>query len=132
MSRSLTRFLPGIVTGGLYDPVVEIVRWQGSGDLQAAARANCYVVVPPDREFIADLEDSLDRNYKRWSAVRSGLGDAGGALDNEVERQLTRVAKLMCQDLTSILDFLREMHKAELEDHYSRYRYICARLHAAP
>ncbi len=85
----------------------------------------------PDREFIADLEDSLDRNYKRWSAVRSGLGDAGGALDDEVERQLTRVAKLMCRDLTSILDFLREMHKAELEDHYSRYRYICTRLHAA-
>lgn len=85
----------------------------------------------PDREFIADLEDSLDRNYKRWSAVRSGLGDAGGALDDEVERQLARVAKLMCSDLTSILDFLRSMHKYELEDHYARYRYICARLHAA-
>lgn len=83
-----------------------------------------------DREFIADLEDSLDRNYKRWSAVRRGLGDAGGALDDEVERQLTRVAKLMCNDLTSILDFIRQMHKAELEDHYARYRYICTRLHA--
>jgi hypothetical protein len=85
----------------------------------------------PDRKFIADLEDSLDRNYKRWRAVRSGLGDAGGALDEEVERQLERVARLMCKDLTSILDFLRTMHKAELEDHYSRYRFICARLHAA-
>lgn len=72
----------------------------------------------PDREFIADLEDSLDRNYKRWSVVRSGLGDAGGALDDEVERQLARVARLMCKDLTSILDFLRSMHKYELEDHY--------------
>lgn len=49
----LTRFLPAVLTGGLYDPMVEIVPWQGSGDLQAAARANCYVVVPPDREFIA-------------------------------------------------------------------------------
>jgi molybdopterin molybdotransferase len=49
----LTRFLPAVVTGGLYDPVVEIVPWQGSGDLQAAARSNCYVVAPPDREFIA-------------------------------------------------------------------------------
>lgn len=84
---------------------------------------------PQDREFIADLEDSLERNYKRWSAVRRGLGDAGGALDDEVERQITRVAKLMCQDLTSILDFLRQMHKVELEDHYARYRYICTRLH---
>jgi hypothetical protein len=84
-----------------------------------------------DREFIADLEDSLERNYKRWSAIRKGLGDAGGALDDEVERQLTRVAKLMCHDLTSILNFLRQMHKFELEDHYGRYRYICERLHAA-
>jgi hypothetical protein len=45
-----------------------------------------------DLEFIADLEDSLDRNYKRWSSVRKGLGDAGGALDSEVENQLNRIA----------------------------------------
>ena len=48
----LTRFLPAILSGGLYDPQVEVVAWQGSGDLQASARANCYVVVPPDRESI--------------------------------------------------------------------------------
>lgn len=84
-----------------------------------------------DREFIADLEDSLERNYKRWSVVRRGLGDASGALDDEVERQLARIAKLMCQDLTSILNFLRQMHKYELEDHYARYRFICERLQGA-
>lgn len=82
-----------------------------------------------DREFIADLEDSLEKNYKRWSDLRRGLGDAGGALDDEIGRQLSRVAKLMCDDLTNILDFLRQMHKVELEDHYARYRYICTRLH---
>jgi len=49
----LTRFLPAVLSGGLFDPVVEIAPWQGSGDLQAAARANCYVVVPPDRELLA-------------------------------------------------------------------------------
>ena len=101
------------------------------GSLSIIGPADLDRLPEPDREFIADLEDSLGRNYKRWSAVRSALGDAGGALDDEVERQLARVAKLMCKDLTSILDFLRLMHKAELEDHYSRYRYICARLHAA-
>jgi len=82
------------------------------------------------REFIADLEDSLDRNYKRWSSVRKTLGDAGGALDGEVQAQLARIAKLMCQDLNAILDFLRDMHKAELEDHFLRYRFICAKLQA--
>lgn len=46
----LTRFLPAALTGGLNDPEVEIVPWQGSGDMLAAARANCYLVVPPDRE----------------------------------------------------------------------------------
>jgi molybdopterin molybdotransferase len=49
----LTRFLPALLSGGLYDPVVEIVPWQGSGDLAAAARANCYFVVPPQQDFIA-------------------------------------------------------------------------------
>jgi molybdopterin molybdotransferase len=48
----LTRFLPGLLRGDLFQPEVEIVPWQGSGDIQAAARANCYVVVPPDRESI--------------------------------------------------------------------------------
>ncbi|HWG86478.1 MAG TPA: hypothetical protein VN679_01765, partial [Candidatus Acidoferrales bacterium] len=52
----LTRFLPAILEGGLYDPVVEIVPWQGSGDLLAASRANCYLVVPPERESIAEGE----------------------------------------------------------------------------
>ncbi|HEY4901186.1 MAG TPA: gephyrin-like molybdotransferase Glp [Terriglobales bacterium] len=46
----LTRFLPGKLDGSLDSPGVELVRWQGSGDLMAAARANCYIVVPPDRE----------------------------------------------------------------------------------
>jgi molybdopterin molybdotransferase len=49
----LTRFLPAALTGGLYDPQVEVVPWQGSGDMLAAAQANCYLVVPPDREKLA-------------------------------------------------------------------------------
>ena len=49
----LTRFLPALLGGGLYDPEVDIIPWQGSGDIAASARANCYVVVPPDRELMA-------------------------------------------------------------------------------
>src|SRR5262249_14100568 len=48
----LTRFLPAILEGGLKDPEVEHVPWQGSGDLLASARANCYLVIPPDCELI--------------------------------------------------------------------------------
>jgi molybdopterin molybdotransferase len=46
----LTRFLPAKLDGVHDRPGVELVKWQGSGDLMAAARANCYIVVPPDRE----------------------------------------------------------------------------------
>jgi molybdopterin molybdotransferase len=49
----LTRFLPARLEGGLDDPEVEIVPWQGSGDMLAAAKANCYLVVPPNREKLA-------------------------------------------------------------------------------
>jgi molybdopterin molybdotransferase len=52
----LTRFLPALIAGGLDDPEVELVPWQGSGDMLAAARANCYLVVPPDREKLAKGE----------------------------------------------------------------------------
>ena len=52
----LTRFLPALIAGGLDEPEVEIVPWQGSGDMLAAARANCYLVVPPDREKLAERE----------------------------------------------------------------------------
>jgi molybdopterin molybdotransferase len=52
----LTRFLPARLDGGLDDPEVEVVPWQGSGDLLAAAKANCYLVVPPDREKLAKGE----------------------------------------------------------------------------
>lgn len=52
----LTRFLPALIAGVLDDPEVELVPWQGSGDMLAAARANCYLVVPPDREKLAKGE----------------------------------------------------------------------------
>ncbi len=49
----LTRFLPGKLSGTHEKPEVELVRWQGSGDLMAASKSNCYIVVPPDREKFA-------------------------------------------------------------------------------
>lgn len=49
----LKRFLPAILSGEFEQAEVELVRWQGSGDIAATVRANCYVVIPPDRESIA-------------------------------------------------------------------------------
>lgn len=49
----LTRFLPALLQHSIWSPSVRVVAWQGSGDQVANARANCYLVVPPDREMIA-------------------------------------------------------------------------------
>jgi molybdopterin molybdotransferase len=48
----LKRFLPAILSGEFEQAEVELTGWQGSGDIAAAARANCYVVIAPDREHI--------------------------------------------------------------------------------
>ncbi|MGO9127056.1 MAG: gephyrin-like molybdotransferase Glp [Terriglobales bacterium] len=49
----LKRFLPAILSGEFEAAEVELLSWQGSGDIAATTRANCYVVIPPDREQIA-------------------------------------------------------------------------------
>jgi molybdopterin molybdotransferase len=54
----LTRFLPATCTFTRPVPKVELVPWQGSGDLAAMALANCYLVVP-DASESADC-DHLD------------------------------------------------------------------------
>jgi len=49
----LTRFLPAMLSGEFQNSQVELIPWQGSGDIAATARANCYIVVAPDRDRIA-------------------------------------------------------------------------------
>jgi molybdopterin molybdotransferase len=48
----LTRFLPARLSGEGQETKVELARWQGSGDVVTTAAANCYIVVPPDRDEI--------------------------------------------------------------------------------
>ena len=48
----LKRFLPAILSGKFERAEVELVGWQGSGDIASTARADCYIVLPPDRERI--------------------------------------------------------------------------------
>ena len=52
----LKRFLPAILSGEFENSQVELVPWQGSGDIAATARANCYVVISADRERLAPGE----------------------------------------------------------------------------
>jgi molybdopterin molybdotransferase len=48
----LRRFLPAIFSGEFENAEVELAGWQGSGDIAAMSKANCYLVIPPDREKI--------------------------------------------------------------------------------
>jgi len=63
VKTGLTRFLPAILSGEFERTEVELVAWQGSGDIAAIARANCYVVILPDRERFSAGE---------WVAVMKG------------------------------------------------------------
>ena len=56
----LTRFLPAILCGQYEDTQAELVPWQGSGDIAARVRSNCFLVIPPDREHMRAGE---------WAAV---------------------------------------------------------------
>src|SRR5581483_5586921 len=49
----LTRFLPAVLSGEFDGAEVRLAAWKGSGDVAGTARANCFVVVPPDRDHIA-------------------------------------------------------------------------------
>jgi molybdopterin molybdotransferase len=49
----LMQILPARLTAHRVRPEVRLVGWQGSGDLAANARANCYAVLPPERERFA-------------------------------------------------------------------------------
>jgi len=60
VKTGLKRLLPAILSGEFENSHVELVPWQGSGDIAATARANCYVVIPPDCESIPAGE---------WAAV---------------------------------------------------------------
>jgi molybdopterin molybdotransferase len=50
LKPGLTRFLPAQLSGEFGQVEVTPVNWQGSGDVVAAARADCYLVAPPERD----------------------------------------------------------------------------------
>ncbi len=52
IKTGLKRFLPALLSGEFESAEVELARWGGSGDVAATAQANCYIVVPQDREHI--------------------------------------------------------------------------------
>jgi molybdopterin molybdotransferase len=52
VKKGLKRFLPAVLSGEFEQAEIELAQWHGSGDIAAMALANCYIVIPPDREHI--------------------------------------------------------------------------------
>ena len=52
----LTHFLPARIEWHGIEPRVSALKWQGSGDIAALAGANCFLVVPAEREKISSGE----------------------------------------------------------------------------
>jgi len=52
----LTHFLPSRIEWHGAEPRVSVLKWQGSGDIAALVGANCFLVVPAEREKIASGE----------------------------------------------------------------------------
>ena len=48
----MTHFLPARMEGQGANREVVALKWQGSGDIAALPRANCFVVVPAEKEKI--------------------------------------------------------------------------------
>jgi len=46
----LAHFLPARLEWRGRAPEVKALKWQGSGDITALSKANCFLVVPADRE----------------------------------------------------------------------------------
>jgi molybdopterin molybdotransferase len=59
----LTMFMPARVETRDSEPVVQLVGWQGSGDLAGAAKANCFLVIHPEQTApqAGDWADVLPR-----------------------------------------------------------------------
>lgn len=57
--QGLAHFLPARVEWRGTTPEVKALPWQGSGDIAALARANCFLVVPADRGQISAGETVL-------------------------------------------------------------------------
>jgi molybdopterin molybdotransferase len=63
----LTHFLPGRIEWEKGRPQVKALRWQGSGDIGTLGKANCFVVVPYDRQDIAVGE--IVSALPRWDVL---------------------------------------------------------------
>ena len=53
----VTHFLPSRLDWSNGESIVHPLRWQGSGDIAAVVQANCFLIVPSDRDVLEAGED---------------------------------------------------------------------------
>jgi hypothetical protein len=80
-------------------------------------------------ELIQMYEDSMQQRFDRIKKLYPSRILPNGDIDDDVDRQLRKLAKPMCKDLQNILDFLARMGK-HLHDHYYKYQQLCSQLNS--
>jgi molybdopterin molybdotransferase len=64
-AAGVTRFLPAYLSADWDHATVSRIAWQGSGDLAATARSNCFVVLPPNTPVAAGASVQILLSYPR-------------------------------------------------------------------
>jgi molybdopterin molybdotransferase len=64
-AAGVTRFLPAHLSADWDHATVSRIAWQGSGDLAATARSNCFVVLPPNTPVAAGASVQILLSYPR-------------------------------------------------------------------
>ena len=77
-----------------------------------------------EHRLIRSLEESMNNEFERWTMLLPRRATLTGS-ELEVYEQSGRI---MCQDLSHILDFIEYTLGKNLHDHYNGIRYACDKL----
>ncbi len=102
----------------------ELVVSQNGKQLQVI-KAEDLKELPPDcLQLIQTFEETMQRNFRLWTAVYKKRDASPDALVNaQTDEQLTELVRKMQRDLTGIVDFLQRLG-LHLDDHYMSVRHL--------
>lgn len=110
-----------------YSPQTDTVAFTAHGTTVTITAVDMKTLDKESLELIQMYEDSMRQRFDRIKKLYPSRVLPDGEIDADVDAQIRKLARPMCEDLHRILDFLARMGK-HLHDHYHRYRQLCAEL----
>lgn len=111
-----------------YTPRTDTVAFTAHGMTVTITADDMKALDRESLELIQMYEDSMRQRFDRIKRLYPSRVLPDGEIDSDVDGQIRKLARPMCDDLQRILDFLASMGKY-LHDHYHRYRQLCVDLH---